>query len=216
MTTYGALLGDIRVDLKDTGTTQKFSDQNLFIWFKDAIKDYSGWFPMKVDRLTVVLDSNYGVDLPTDFLQDYNVECPPNTFLEKRLPAGGIKFTTPSSPTLYYISGGRLYLDAAPPDTVYLTYGALHTIPTSYLSTTTVLSIPPRDEELIRLYVLAKANEQTSTKQTSIDRFKLGSGRRDDNPLNVEVDTLMDEYLAKVSERTAGGAIKLFRPGRIR
>lgn len=215
MTTYGQLLSDIRVDLKDA-TGSKFSDETLFIWFKDAVKDYSGWFPLEQDRVEMTLDSNYSAALPTDFLQEYHVECPPDTFLEKRLPAGGIKFTTPSSPTLYYLSGGRLYLDAAPPDTCYLSYGALHTIPANYLMTTTVLSIPPRDEELIRLYVIAKANEQTRTKQTSIDRFKLGAGRRDDNPVAVEVETLMDEYLAKIAERSSGGAIKLFRPGRIK
>lgn len=217
MTTYASLLNDIRVDLKDTNATSyKFSDESLYIWVKDAIKDYSGWFPLEVDRLTMSLDSDYGDDLPTDFMLVHTVECPENTYLEKKNPGGGSKFTNPSSPTLYYLSGGRLYLDASPPGDCLLSYGALHTIPATYLSTTTVLSIPPRDEELIRLYVVAKANEQTRTKQTSIDRFKLGAGRRDDNPVHLEVETLMDEYLAKVAERSAGGAIKLFRPGRIR
>jgi hypothetical protein len=215
MTTYAQLLSDIRVDLKDP-TGSKFDNESLYIWIKDAIKDYSGWFPLQVDRLGMSLDSDYAADLPADFMLAYNVECPENTFLEKKFPAGGVKFTNPSSPTLYHISGGRLVLDAAPPGDCLLTYGALHTIPATYLSTTTLMSVPPQDEELVRLYVIAKANEQTRTKQTSIDRFKLGAGRRDDNPVALEVSTLMDEYLAKVAERSAGGTIKLFRPGRAR
>lgn len=217
MTTYAQLLSDIRVDLKDTDSASfKFSAESMYIWVKDAIKDYSYWFPYRIDRLILSLDSDFSADLPTDFLQEYNVECPENTFLERKLPAGGITFINPSSPTLYFISGGKLSLDASPPGDCLLTYGALHTIPATYLSTTTVMSVPPRDEELIRLYTIAKANEQTRTKQTSIDRFKLGAGRRDDNPVHLEVETLMDEYLAKIAERSSGGAIKLFRPGRIR
>lgn len=217
MTTYAQLLADIRVDLKDTNSTSyKFSDESLFLWVKDAIKDYSGWFPLQVDKVLMTLDSEYSAALPADFIVEYNVECPPDTYLEKKFPSGGSKFTTPSSPTLYHISGGKLILDQAPPDDCLLTYGALHVIPASYLNTTTVMTVPSRDEELIRLYVVAKANEQTRTKQTSIDRFKLGAGRRDDNPVHLEVETLMDEYLAKVSERSSGGTIKLFRPGRIR
>jgi hypothetical protein len=129
MSTYAQLLADIRVDLKDTNSTSyKFSDESLFLWVKDAISDYSGWFPKQVDRLTMTLDSEYSADLPSDFIQEYNIECPPNTFLEKRFPAGGTKYTTPSSPTLYHISGGKLILDQAPPGDCLLTYGALHTI----------------------------------------------------------------------------------------
>ena len=215
MTTYAQLLSDIRTELKDTAAT-RWTDETLYLWVKDAIKDYSGWFPQTVDKVTMTMDSNNSSALPTDFLQDYTVECPANTFLEKRANRPGKKYTTPASPTLYYISGGRLYLDAAPTDDCLLTYGAIHTIPSSYLSTTTVMSIPSSDEELVRLYVMAKANEQVRTKQSSIDRFKLGAGRRDDNPVNLEVSTLMDEYYAKIAERTPGSSVALYRQGRRR
>ncbi len=47
------------------------------------------------------------------------------------------------------------------------------------------------DEELIRLYVKAKATEQIRTQQSSLDRFKPGNGGRDDNPMNPEVRDLM-------------------------
>jgi hypothetical protein len=92
----------------------------------------------------------------------------------------------------------------------------VHTIPSTYLSTSTVMTFPTSDEELIRLYVKAKANEQTRTKQSALDAFKLGSGRRDDNPVAKEVGTLMDEYYAKIAERTPGGFVSLYRPGRPR
>ena len=218
MTTYAQLLADIRVELKDTAKT-KWPDETLYIWVKDAIKDYSGWFPLPTERYDMgTLDANNSAALPADFLsgQDWTVESPPNTFLERRAGRPGSKYTTPASPTLYFISGGRLHLNAAPTDSVLMTYGAMHTIPATYLSTTTVMSIPSSDEELIRLYVVAKANEQVRTKQSSIDRFKLGAGRRDDNPVGLEVATLMDEYLAKIAERSPGGAVALYRQGKRR
>jgi hypothetical protein len=215
MTTYAQLLADIRVDLKDAAKT-KWDDDTLYIWVKDAIKDYSVWFPEVNDRLLMTLDENFSAALPIDYIQDFTVESPQDTFLERRAGRPGSKYTTPASPTLYFISGGRLYLNAAPTGDVLLTYGALHTIPTSSLSTTTVMSIPSSDEELVRLYVSAKANEQVRTKQSSIDRFKLGAGRRDDNPVGLEVSTLMDEYYAKIAERTPGGSIALYRQGRRR
>lgn len=215
MTTYAQLLSDIRVELKDVAAT-KWPSESLYIWVKDAIKDYSGWFPMAVDKQEMSLDDTFSATLPSDFLQDFTVESPENSFLERRSGRPGKKYTTPASPTLYHISGGRLYLDAAPVSECLLTYGALHTIPATYLSTTTIMSVPSSDEELIRLYVLAKANEQVRTKQAGIDRFKLGAGRRDDNPINLEVSTLMDEYYSKIAERSPGGAIALYRPGRNR
>ena len=99
---------------------------------------------------------------------------------------------------------------------VYLTYEARHTLPADEDDTTFLLSVPESDEELIRLYVKAKISEQTRTKQATLDRFKQGSGRRDDNPLEPEVGDLMGEYRMKIAERTSGGIILLFRPGRRR
>jgi hypothetical protein len=76
------------------------------------------------------------------------------------------------------------------------------------------LTIPIADEELIRLYVKAKASEQLRTQQANLDRFKLGNGDRQDNPLLPEVNTLMVEYRTKLAERYPGKTIKFWKPKR--
>ena len=217
MTTWATLLSQVRLELKDPAGT-KYSDDLLFLYGKDAIKDYSSYFPRRVDRTALTLDANNSAALPTGFISDVSVECPKNRFMERRFERPGAKYITSGSPTLYYISGGRLYLDAAPSgdDEVLLTYMTMHVLPTSKTDITTEMTVPEMDEELIRLYIKACAIEQTRTHQSSLDRFKLGSGGRDDNPMTPETRNLMDEYLAKIAERIPGGVIKLYRPGKLR
>ena len=70
--------------------------------------------------------------------------------------------------------------------------------------------------ELIRLYVKASCYEQMRSKQANLDRFKLGTGARDDNPIEPETRNLMVEYQWKITQRVAGGMIKLYRVGRAR
>ena len=129
----------------------------------------------------------------------------------------GVKYSNSGSVKHYTVYGGRIYLDASPgTDPVLLTYNARHVIPTAADDTTAILSVPEMDEELIRLYVKAKATEQIRTQQSSLDRFKPGNGGRDDNPMNPEYHDLMQDYRYKIAERMTGGAIMLFRPGRAR
>ena len=97
-----------------------------------------------------------------------------------------------------------------------MTYDARHVIPAASDDTAALLTIPEDDEELIRLYVKAKATEQIRTQQASLDRFKPGSGSRDDNPMTPETGNLMQEYRNKIAERIKGGTIMLYRPGRPR
>ena len=215
MTTWGELLSDIRNDIKDTGTTPKFSDATLYMYLKDAIRDYSTYFPKRNDRAELTLNGS-AYDLPADYLDDVSVECPLDRFLERRQERPGRRFTPQSKPTLYYIEGGALKLNGPTSEGVYLTYDALHPVPAAADDTTFALTIMDRDLELIRLYVKAKTNEQLRTKQANLDRFKLGSGNRQDNPIEPEVANLMDDYLTKIAERIGGRAIKLWRPGVIR
>lgn len=217
MTTWTTLLAQVRLELKDPSGS-KYSDDLLFVYGKDAIRDYSSYFPRRIDRTVLTLDANNSAAVPSGFIQDITIECPKDRFLERRYERPGAKYITPGSPTLYYISGGRIYLDAAPlsGDQVLLSYMASHALPGSKTDGTTAMTIPEMDEELIRLYIKASAIEQTRTNQANLDRFKLGSGSRDDNPMTPEGRNLMDEYLAKIAERTPGGVIRLFRPGKLR
>jgi hypothetical protein len=216
MSTWAQLLADIRTDLKDTGSTPRWTNEALYLYAKDAIRDFSTHFPLLKRTTLTVAGTAYA--LPVDLVEIWNVECPAERFLERRLERPGSHYTKAGWPTQYYIEEGSLYLNGDPSDgdTVVLTYGALHTIPDSATDTTHTLTIPVVDEELIRLYVKAKATEQIRTQQASLDRFKLGSGARDDNPLEPETGNLMNEYRKKVAERYPGGIIKLYRPGRIK
>ena len=74
-----------------------------------------------------------------------------------------------------------------------------------------MLDIPDPDLELIRLYVKAKVYEQMRSRTAALDRFKLGSGSRDDNPIAPEVADLMKVYHSKIAERIPGGNIELYR-----
>lgn len=217
MTTWAQLLANIRLDLKDTGTTPRYSSELILLYAKDAIRDYSTYLPLRKDEVTMTL-SGGAYSVPTDLVNIVDVQCPKGKFLERRQERPGSRYYPAALPLLYYVAGGKIYLDHTPlsGDGVYLTYDALHPIPSSTNDTTWNSTYPDADEELIRLYVKAKANEHIRTQQAALDRFKLGSGDRDDNPLSPEVLDLMTEYHRKLAERMPGGAIRLWRPGRIR
>jgi hypothetical protein len=217
MTTWGELLADIRSDLKDTASTKRWSDEALYLWAKDAMRDYSLYFPRVISRLELTADGG-SYALPVDLVKDVTVECPKDRYLERRLERPGARYFRTGEPTEYYLAGGRLFPNSSPQDgeRIYLTYEAMHALPANAFDVEMALTIPPLDEELIRLYIKAKANEQIRSQQANLDRFKLGSGDRSDNPLEPEVGNLMDAYRMKIAERTRGGIIRLYRPGRLR
>jgi hypothetical protein len=216
MTTWAELLADIRTDLQDAGQTPRWSDDLLFMYAKDAIRDYSEWFPRRVDRTALTL-SGSSYPLPADFVSDIFVESPVNTFLEKRQERPGTKYSTLNTrPYYYFIDGGNLYLNGSPRDDVLLTYYATHPVPSAKDDSAFLITVPDSDIELLRLYVKAQVHSQMRGKTSRLDRFEPGSGRRDDNPLLPEYNSLMQEYLSKISERVTGGSIRLYRPGRVR
>lgn len=220
-TVWEDFLEDLREDLKDTGATPKWSDDVLLVYLKDSIRDYSTWFPRRIDR-TALTEVAEAYDLPDDFVDVVFLECPRDTYLEARNPRPGTKFPTVSgTPVLFYIDGGSLYLWGSPDsgDEVLLTYRAVHSIPSAWTDAVTTLTVPARDLELIRLYIKAKAYESMRSRQASLDRFKLratAGADRQDNPLGPEVDDLMATYHQKISARLGGGTIKLYRSGRLR
>jgi len=213
METWGTLLTDIRADLQDTSTKPRWSDDTLFVFTKDAVRDYSTWFPRRIDRLELVLtEGKY--PLPLDYIEDIQVECPLDTFLERRLDRPGVKYRRSS--LYYFVQGGSLYLSGAPlGEGPYLTYLASHPVPADVRDTTFTFTVPDSDIELVRLFVKAKVNGQMRQRQAALDRFK-PVGERTDNPLEPEVDNLWDEYYAKVAQRIRGGVISLYRVGRLK
>lgn len=221
MTTIPELIADIRSDLQDASESNpRWSDETLYRWIIDASADYSTHFPYRQDRVTLVLDDDgLAYVLPTDMICEIFVECPQDSYLEKRRTRPGSIYKETISPQFYYIDGGRLYLSAASEDAVLLTYYSVHPVPPLIVEPEEEeepeepedLTVPNRDIELIRLYVCGKAHAQMRAKQARLDRFDIGSGRRDDNPLTPEVTNEMQEYLQKINDRKKPGVITLYR-----
>ena len=86
------------------------------------------------------------------------------------------------------------------------------------LSAVDAAARPQKQEiiELIRLFVKAKIHEQMRAKTARQDRFDQGSGRRDDNPITPETVNLFKEYRQRIFDRMPGGAVKLYRVGKVR
>ena len=210
MSTWGNVLADIRADLRDNGETQRWTDEVLFLFAKDAIRAYSADLPLFIYR-TELTASGGKFQLPSNFISAATVELEQGIYLERFDPQPGRRYFPQSSATRYYISAGYLYLDTPPTDgdTVLLSYRALHTLPTSEADTTTVMTIPSEDEELIRIYVRAKVAEQMRLATASIDRFRPGSADRDDNPLIPEYRQLIEEFHMRVAQKL-GGIITIY------
>ncbi len=219
---WGEMKAAIRADLKDTGATPKWPDSDLYVFWLDAVRDYSQWFPYVPTRLAMTGDGTGPYALPADYMDVIFVEVPENRFLEERTPRPGVRYPSQSGkPFHWYLLGSNLMLDVAPldADEVLLTYKAVHAIPDSVNDDTATLTIPDIDHELPRLYVQAKVYGQMRQRQASLDRFKTkvtAGNTRKDNPLGPEVLTIMDEYYAKIAERIPGGTVRLSRPGRMR
>jgi hypothetical protein len=211
MATWAELLSDIRYDLQDTAATKRWSDDLLHLYAKDGLRDYSMWFPKRVDRTQLISDSD-GYMLPIDFIQDIYVECPADTYLERKEVRPGTRKPKRAKVLTYYSMGGRLYLNTPTEQPVLLTYFSAHAVPPAADAECT-LTVPDTDLELIRLYVKAKAYSQMRSKQSALDRFK-PTGGRDDNPLEPEVADLMRDYERGIAERIHGGMIVLYRIGR--
>lgn len=207
------LLDQIREDLQDTSATPRHSDSRLVMYLRDAILDYSQFFPYR--QSAELEGSGSTFELPSDFVSDITVESPRGYFLERRPTRPGVRYLDLNvRPLWYYIDGDSLYTVGYPIDAVYLTYNALHVLPQDESDDSWECTVPEKDHELLRLYVQAKVYGIMRGKQSNLDRFKLGSGKRDDNPLEPEVSGLMEEYYRKIGLRQKVGAVYLHRTGR--
>ena len=208
---WGELKTDIRADLQDTNN--KYSDELLYLYVKDAIRDYSIWFPKRIDR-EELSKLNSGYPLPINYIEEIYVESPMDTYLEKRIIRPGTKVKQSLSATTYYVQGGNIYLSSLGYDEpVYLTYFSSHDVPASEDDDEFEISIPLMDIELIRIYVKAKIFERIRAKKATLDRFK-PVGTRDDNPIIPEVDDLMEEYRTGINERMGGRTVFLRKVSR--
>jgi hypothetical protein len=229
-TEWTDFLDEIRSDLQDTSGNPRWTDTMLWVYAKDAIRDYSMWFPRRMDQVALTpINGKYL--LPTDFIEDIYVECPLGTFLERRRDRPGVKFIASNKLFFYTIDGGYLYTTSTPTQSIYLTYQGVHPVPDDEDGGAQeaqsgppavaavpeyAFTIPDADMELIRLYMRAKVYDQMRSRQASLDRFKLGTGTREDNPIMPEVREIMDRYYEGIALRTSGGPIILNRTGRMK
>jgi len=208
---WNEFLAHVRIDLQDDSTTPRWSDKLLWMYTCDAIRDYSGWFSKRIDSVPLVeVDGSYR--LPSDFVDEIAVENPLGVYLKRRQEFPGFRLLQRSK--TYHIEGERISLDYPSDGQVYLTYYAVHDLPVSEEDVNFVFTVPMRDMELLRIYVKARVHEQMRGKTARLDRFKSGSGNRDDNPLTPEFKDLMLEYQEKLAERCAGRTVSLYRVGR--
>lgn len=206
--TWGQILTELREDLQDTSATSpRYSDKLLYLYAKDAVADYSLYFPLRVDAREIT-PVNGIYPLPENFIDEIFVECPRGVYLTPRPIRPGIVKIASTIPFRYEIESGGVYIDAATPFSIWLTYYATHGFPASEDALAFELTIPPTDMELVRLYVRARIAAQIRSRQANLDRYR-EEGRRDDNPLGLEYRALMDEYHLKVQQRTNTSAIWL-------
>jgi len=71
------------------------------------------------------------------------------------------------------------------------------------------------DLELLRLYVKAQAIGSMRTKGARLDQYKM-TGKRNDNPLQPETMSIIEEYDRKIQERKPARVVHLYRTGRVR
>jgi hypothetical protein len=215
---WGDLLSELRVNIEDTSETPKFSDKLLFTYLREAVSDFSQFMPLTYEdvELTRDTDNPKKHTLPVDFIDDVSVSCPAGHYLEPRRGRLGTKVAVSSRPLFYHTDSSRyLYLDADPvEDVVLLSYKALHPLPTSETDLEFVFTIPDANMELIKLYMEGKVNTKIRNSQARLDRFKIGSGSRTDNPMESEVEDFFDEYRRKLRERIPSTPVILYRPRR--
>jgi hypothetical protein len=215
--TWASFLAEVRVELDDTGTTPRYPDSTLYVFARDGIWDYSQYFPQRFDH--VVLTATQGNDkkyaLPVGFMDDILVECPSGNYLELRRERPGVKLSTSNSPLFYFVDAGFLYLDVSPGGAAVLfSYYGAHGIPATSTDTTFAMTVPMADAEVLKLYVQARVNVMVRNRQSRLDRFKQGSGTREDNPIIEETSDFFARYNEAIAKRLRPQAIRLYRPRR--
>jgi hypothetical protein len=214
---WGQFLTELRSELKDDGTTQKFSDDLLYVFLRDGIWALSEWLPRDIGRITLTAEETdpKKFALPTDFIEEYLVECPLDNALTFRYVRPGVRRATSVRPLFYWTNTGYLFLDADPGENaVLISYYGVHGIPADASDQTFDLTVPMRDIELLKLYIFGRVFQRERSRQSLLDRFKVGTGDRQDNPIEPEVVDYMGQFNEKLAERIGGKAVFLTRERR--
>jgi hypothetical protein len=211
---WGEFLSELRNELNDSGATPKFSDDLLYVFLRDGVWALSEWLPRDFGRVELLAQEAdpKKFALPADFIEEYLVECPADKALTFRFVRPGVRRAASARPLFYWTNAGYLFLDADPSGNAPLiSYYGVHGTPANAEDASFELTVPLRDVELLKLYILGRAYQRERSRQSMLDRFKLGSGDRQDNPVTPEVNEFMLQFNEKLSERVGGKAVFLTR-----
>jgi hypothetical protein len=214
---WGAFLDELRIELNDAGATPKFSDDLLYTFFRDGAWALSEWLPRDFGRVELVAEETDAKKfaLPADFIEEYIVESPLDNALTFKFMRPGVRRASSARPLFYWTNAGYLFLDADPGDNaVLISYYGVHGIPANAADLEFELTIPYRDVELLKLYILGRTFQRERSRQAMLDRFKLGSSDRQDNPVTPEVNEFLKQFNEKLNDRTGGKAVFLSRTRR--
>ena len=166
MTTLQNLIDAVEAELGDSGNAT-WAAADIEQWCRDAIADYSEYFPrILTDGISTTADDR-SYDLNADFIAAVSVEYPtgqePARYLKRR-PYIQPDFWIEDG---YYDVVGRqddtdlneLYISTKPAasETITVLYQALHD---NGMATSGTLTVPGRHHHLLRAYVRWKATEQ--------------------------------------------------------
>ena len=205
MTTRAEMREKVRNFLKDT-TTQKASDEELNDYLDYALADYSQHFPRcLVAEYTPAMD----IPPPADMLPGESVDA---VEVDDTIWPQYYLGATQMPSQCWYWYGENIRLSEMPSRGVRLHYRGLHAfvIPQGKSYDEAELTVPLADEELILLYTAAKFHQKVGTIAAKLDRFR-ERGERDDNPLIMMHDLLMQQYQQKIDDRIRRGTFRLRR-----
>ena len=162
MTTRAQMLAIVRQTLADAA---QWPDATLNAWIADAIRDYSAFFPYVVEKIYTFTSAARSFTIsaltPTP-VEVLRVEFPygeePRRYLSQ-LPMSSPRFWDGPYYEVRGVPPNELYIgeEAQVDDRIGVRYNAVHSAPSSDAS---VLTLPDRHLEAIRLFCLWKAAEE--------------------------------------------------------
>jgi hypothetical protein len=199
MTTWAEIREDVRLRLKDTNDTRyKWSDVELLMYCRDALRNFSVRFPRRTEVEVEVLAGTATYALPASLVRVNLVVTPERVLRELTLQPGAILAQRPSASSFargyidplkkvhgFTVKEGslRLYPEPEVDMTVVVHMDELYEEPDE---DTDVIQIPSIAHIALKYLICAYAVERDELADGSLRRWATSDDagvRRDDNPL---------------------------------
>lgn len=197
MSTKAELLAGLRIRLNDTAK-KRWNDEELNVYLVDAARDYSKYFPRKVEHQFTTDGTDNRYDVPEDLIDDQVHKITvvdENADVQETIPHKQIK--NRGSSHFYEVIDQELvfgWIPATGLDMV-VRYNATHTMPDSGQS-----SIPFEDEDLIYTYCMATAWQRIGGNDAGLSRWTEDQ-KRDDSPLIPHYVSLWSKYNRLIEQK---------------